>query len=82
MSLGAINLFDINYLGFVSHWVKRLTPLQEEDRHTYMSASVTQKPAELDLFQGTALLNSKMRLAPNLLKIQPQGVNRYVTSPS
>lgn len=82
MSLGAINLFEINYLGFVSHWVKHLTPLQEEDRHTYMSDSVTPKPAKLDLFQATALLNSKVRLASNVLKIQPKGINRYTTSPS
>lgn len=77
----AANLFEINCCGFVSHWVKCFILLQEEDSHTYVGDSITQKPAELDLFQEAALLISKVRLMPNLLRVQPQGVNRYITLP-
>lgn len=74
------NLFEINCLGFVSHWIQCLTLLQE-GRPIYLGASVTQKVAELDLFQEAALLNPKVRSAPNILRTQPQDVDRYITSP-
>lgn len=68
----ATNLFEINCLGFVSHWTKCLTLLHEED---------AQKLTDLDLFPEAAPLNPKVRLAPKILRMQPQGVNRYTTSP-
>lgn len=63
------------------HWIKCLTLLQEEDRPTDVGDSVSQKLAELDLFQEAALLIPKVRLSPNILRIQSQGVNGYITSP-
>lgn len=67
----AANLLEINCLGFMSHWVKMSHPPAGE-RLTYTGVSVTQKPAELDLFQQAALLISKVRLTPNLLEFSPR----------
>lgn len=70
--------FEINCLGSVSHQVKCLAHSQEEDRPAYVGDSVTQNPAELDLFQKAAFLIQNVRLAPILQEIQAPDINRSI----